>query len=314
MALRDFGKVGVLMGGISSEREISLKSGKAVLDALKNAGVNAAGIDIKSEDKNQLSGMFKAEGLDCAFIALHGRFGEDGQIQKILEELNIPYTGSGVSASQLAMDKIASLKVLGENGLTIPPWESMSRQDYPASGDISVQLGFPLVIKPANHGSSIGLSIIDNPRLFRKACDLAFEYDQRIVIQKYIKGRELTVGVLDEQPLPVVEIITKNAYFDFQAKYQSGLTEYIVPAELDEPLRKKVQLAGLSAHKALGCFGCSRADMILSPEGLVYLLEVNTIPGMTATSLLPKAARVTGVNFSDLCLKLLSLAYEKAKV
>lgn len=314
MALSDFGKVGVLMGGTSSEREISLKSGKAVLEALKGAGVNAVGIDIKSEDIKQLSGIFISARLDCAFIALHGRFGEDGQVQKILEDVNIPYTGSGVSASRLAMDKIASLKVLGENGLIVPAWEALGKNDYPLSGDIKVDLKFPLVIKPANHGSSIGLSIIDNTQALRKACDLAFEYDQRIVIQEYIKGRELTVGVLDEQPLPVIEIITKNAYFDFQAKYQSALTEYIVPAKLDEQLSKKIQLDGLSAHKALGCFGCSRADMILSPDGLIYLLEVNTIPGMTATSLLPKAAKATGMDFSDLCLRLLSLAYEKAKV
>ena len=314
MVLKDFGKVGVLMGGISSEREISLKSGAAVLDALKSAGVNAIGIDIKSEDAAWFSKIFKTERLDCAFIALHGRFGEDGQIQKILEDINIPYTGSGVQSSKLAMDKIASLKVLAENGLTIPRWEFFSRQDYRASGDLNLRLDFPLVVKPANHGSSIGLSIVDSPDKLRKAFELAFEYDQRIVVQQYIKGRELTVGVLAEQALPVIEIIPKNAYFDFQAKYQSGLTEYIVPAQLDELLGKKVQQAGLLAHQTLGCFGCSRADMILSPDGVVYLLEVNTIPGMTATSLLPKAAKVIGINFSDLCLKLLSLAYEKAEV
>jgi D-alanine-D-alanine ligase len=302
------------MGGVSSEREISLKSGHAVLEALKSAGVNAVGIDIKTQDVTQLMGLFSSENLDCVFIALHGRFGEDGQIQKILEDANIPYTGSGVKSSQLAMDKIASLEVLSQSGLTVPRWESMDRQDYPVSGEIGVSLDLPLVIKPANHGSSIGLSIIESAQSLRKACDLAFEFDRRIVIQEYVKGRELTVGVLDEQALPVVEIIPKNAYFDFQAKYQSGMTEYIVPAKLEKEIQRKVQDAGLLAHKALGCFGCSRADMILSPQGVVYLLEVNTIPGMTSTSLLPKAAKVIGVSFNDLCLKLLSLAYEKTKV
>ncbi|MCK9572081.1 MAG: D-alanine--D-alanine ligase [Candidatus Omnitrophica bacterium] len=314
MALSNFGKVGVLMGGTSSEREISLKSGSAVLEALKGANVNAVGIDIKNEDLLWISQVLKSEALDCAFIALHGRFGEDGQIQKILEDCDIPYTGSGVQASALAMDKIASLKVLHDSGLRIPRWQALHKEDYLQNADIKLQIGFPLVVKPANHGSSIGLSIIHRPELLEGALELAFRYDQRVVIQEYIKGRELTVGVLDEQALAVVEIITKNAYFDFQAKYQPGLTEYIVPAKLDQRIGKNVQDAGLRAHQALGCSGCSRTDIILSPDSLIYLLEVNTIPGMTATSLLPKAAKVLGISFSGLCLKLLNLAYEKTKV
>ncbi len=314
MEVKDYGKVGVLMGGPSSEREISLKSGQAVLSALLESGLDAVGIDIITDNGRENGRLLKDHRLDCAFIALHGRFGEDGTVQQLLEELNLPFTGSGVEASCLAMDKIGSLDIFRKQGLCVPKSLSLEISAYQKSRDFKNELGFPVVVKPANHGSSIGLSIVENEEGIIGGIELAFQFDRRIIIEEYIKGRELTVGILDELPLPVIEIIPKRKFFDFAAKYQAGLTEYIAPAHLETRVSGIVQDAALSAHKALGCFGCSRADIILGEDNLPYLLEVNTIPGMTATSLLPKAAKCIGIGFNQLCLKLLELAYEKTKV
>ena len=314
MEVKDFGKVGVLMGGPSSEREISLKSGKAVLAALSESSVNAVGIDIITDNEQENIKLLKSYDLDCVFIALHGRFGEDGTIQAILEKMNLTFTGSGVQASRLAMDKIGSLEIFKKQGLYTPKFLSLERSTYNKSNDFKNELGLPLVIKPANHGSSIGLSIVESITDIAPSIDLAFQFDRRVILQEYIKGRELTVGVLDELALPIIEIIPGNKFFDFQAKYQAGLTEYIIPAQLDDRIGLIVQKAALIAHKALGCFGCSRTDIILSQDNLLYLLEINTIPGMTSTSLLPKAAKTVGIGFDKLCLKLLELAYEKAEI
>jgi len=314
MEVKDFGKVGVLMGGPSSEREISLKSGKAVLAALSESSVNAVGIDIITDNEQENIKLLKSYDLDCVFIALHGRFGEDGTIQAILEKMNLTFTGSGVGASRLAMDKIGSLEIFKKQGLYTPKFLSLERSTYNKSNDFKNELGLPLVIKPANHGSSIGLSIVESITDIAPSIDLAFQFDRRVILQVYIKGRELTVGVLDELALPVIEIIPQNKFFDFQAKYQSGATEYIVPAHLDNQISESAQKAALIAHKSLGCFGCSRTDIILSQDNLPYLLEINTIPGMTSTSLLPKAAKTVGIGFDKLCLKLLELAYEKAEI
>lgn len=307
------GRIGVLMGGPSSERQISLKSGKAVYDALKAAGLDVVAIDIATDDADIDKPLIASKNIDCAFIALHGSFGEDGAIQKILEDMRLPYTGSGVLASQLAMDKAASHKLFKESGLCVPKYAVACKDTY--SGErLDQGFSYPLVIKPVTGGSSIGLSIIDKEADFLKAMDLAFTYDGRAMVEEYIKGRELTVGVLEEKALPVIEIIPKNHFFDFEAKYQSGLTEYVVPARLDNAIAERVRDAGLAAHKLLGCFGCSRTDIILTPALLPYILEVNTIPGMTATSLLPKAARSVGIDFTQLCLTLIKLAYEKTDV
>ncbi|MCG2713736.1 MAG: D-alanine--D-alanine ligase [Candidatus Omnitrophica bacterium] len=314
MEVKDFGKVGVLMGGPSSEREISLKSGKAVLAALSESSVNAVGIDIITDNEQENIKLLKSYDLDCVFIALHGRFGEDGTIQAILEKMNLPFTGSGVQASRLAMDKIGSLEIFKKQGFYTPKFLSLERSTYKKSNDFKNELGLPLVIKPANHGSSIGLSIVESVIDIALAIDLAFQFDARVILQEYIKGRELTVGVLDEIALPVIEIIPQNKFFDFQAKYQAGLTEYIVPAHLDDHISESAQKAALIAHKSLGCFGCSRTDIILSQDNLPYLLEINTIPGMISTSLLPKAAKTVSIGFDQLCLKLLELAYEKAEI
>lgn len=310
---RKRGRIGVLMGGPSTEREISLKSGRAVCDTLKASELDVVGIDITTDTPDENIRLIKSYQLDCAFIALHGRFGEDGQIQEILDRLKIPYTGSGTLASKLAMDKIASLHIFEINGLRVPRHEVIEISSYNPNWKVYNKLGFPLVIKPATHGSSIGLSIADNVDQLDKAIALSFSFDTKVIIQEYITGREVTVGILDNQVLPVVEIIPKNRFFDYQAKYQLGMTDYIVPAQLNEAIAKKAQEAALSAHNALGCFGCSRVDMIIGKDNVPFVLEINTIPGFTHTSLLPKAAKVAGIDFAGLCLKLIELAYEKAK-
>ena len=313
MEIKDFGRVGVLMGGPSSEREISLKSGKAVFSALSQAGVEAVAIDITTDDPQENISLLKKYNLDCAFIALHGRFGEDGAIQAILEQLRLPFTASGVKASKLAMDKIGSLEIFAQGGLCVPRSQFLEKSAYQKEKVFNNQLGFPLVVKPANHGSSIGLSLIENAAQLPQAIDLAFKFDNHIIIQEYIHGRELTVGILDDLALPVIEIIPHNKFFDFAAKYQDNQTQYIIPAVLDVHVALEIQAIAQKAHKLLGCYGCSRVDIILTKEGCPYILEVNTIPGMTATSLLPKASKMVGIDFSQLCLKLLELAYAKTK-
>ena len=311
---RSFGKVGVLMGGPSTEREISLKSGKAVSESLNQAGLKVAAIDIKTDGKEENIRLIKSYGIDAAFIALHGRFGEDGQIQEILDTLKIPYTGSGAVASRLAMDKIASRKIFEASGLAVPRYKAEDKLSYNANWKTHHNdFTLPLVVKPASQGSSIGLSIVEREEELYKSVDLAFSFDERIIIEEYIKGREITVGILDEKALPVIEIIPKKRFFDYEAKYQAGMTDYVVPAELEDEIAQNAQEAGLSAHKLLGCYGCSRVDMILSDDNIPFVLEINTIPGLTATSLLPKAAKVVGIDFSQLCIKLIKLAYDKAQ-
>ncbi len=306
-----FGKIGVLMAGPSSEKKISLKSGRAVCEALKKAGLNIAPVIIKTDKPEDNIRLLKFKKIDCAFIALHGRFGEDGGIQKILRRLNIPYTGSGVKASSLAMDKIASRRIFQRHGLKVPRSKVLKRDSY--HGINLNGLCLPLVIKPATHGSSIGLSIVNKPKDILPAIRRAFKFDRRIIIEEYIKGRELTVGILGDKAMPVIEIIPKHAFFDYQAKYKQGLTDYIVPAKLDPRVSGRVKQAGVDAHRLLGCFGCSRVDIILDEKSEPVILEVNTIPGLTSTSLLPKAAGKSGIDFTSLCLKLIQLAYEKTK-
>lgn len=305
------GKIGILMGGPSTEREVSFKSGKAVHFALGQLGIEIEAIDIKTDDLKKNKRLIKSRKIDCAFLALHGRFGEDGSVQEILEALKIPYTGSGVLASRLAMDKIASRRIFQLHGLKVPRYKVLNKASRGIARKLCADFGFPLVIKPSAGGSSIGLSIINKAKELDKAIETAFSFDENIIIEEYLKGRELTVGILEERALPVIEIIPKKTFFDYEAKYHAGLTDYIVPAKLKEGLARKAKDAALSAHKLLGCFGCSRVDIILGDDNLLYVLEVNTIPGLTSTSLLPKAAVAVGIPFEELCLKLIKLAYEK---
>ncbi len=310
--ISEFGRIGVLMGGPSSEREISLKSGTAVFEALHNAGAQVVAIDIVSDDIQEAKRRIIGEKIDVAFIALHGRFGEDGTIQGALEDLSIPYTGSGVQASKRAMDKILSRSFFQAAGLATPRFAALEKSAA-LNTTVFFEFGFPLVVKPAANGSSIGLTIVDASPSFMSAVTTAFEFDERILIEEYIKGRELTVAVLGDIALPVIEIVYQSRFFDYAAKYTSGLTRYIAPAHLEPVCAQAVQDAAVRAHLALGCSGCSRADIILRQDGTPFVLEVNTIPGLTTMSLLPKAARLVGTEFLDLCLILIKLAYEKTK-
>lgn len=306
-----FGRIGVLMGGPSSEREISLKSGRAVYEALKQFGLEVVAIDIKTDKIEENVRLIKSHQINCAFLALHGRFGEDGQIQEVLENIEMPYTGSGPLASKLAMDKVASRRIFEANGLHVPRYDVLEKAFYNSSRKILNSLALPIVVKPATHGSSVGLTVVDRQEDLGKAVAEAFEFDERILLEEYINGREVTVGILDERALPVIEIIPKRRFFDYEAKYHDGMTEYIVPAHLEEAVAAQIQSDALSAHKLLGCLGCSRVDMILNKDNIAYILEVNSIPGFTEMSLLPKAARAKGIEFAQLCFELIKLAYEK---
>ncbi len=308
-------KIGVLMGGPSTEREISLKSGKAVYESLKQLNLEVIAVDIITGDIEENKQLIKAQKIDCAFLALHGRFGEDGQIQGILDSLKIPYTGSGVFASRIAMDKIASREIFEKHGLRVPKCTVIEKSSYKRINAYDVKhMKAPFVVKPAMHGSSVGLSIVDNEIDLDGAVKLAFSFDERVLIEEYISGREVTVGILDGKVLPVIEIIPKKRFFDYEAKYQSGMTEYIVPAKFENKIIFDLGQTALMAHKILGCHGCSRVDIILNSEFIPFILEVNTIPGFTQTSLLPKAAAASGIDFAQLCIKLIQLAYEKAQV
>ncbi|MDD5044746.1 MAG: D-alanine--D-alanine ligase [Candidatus Omnitrophica bacterium] len=309
MAVNNFGKIGVLLGGPSAEREISLKSGRAVYKALSDAGYDVVLIDIVDDDIKSNAILLKESAIDVAFIALHGHFGEDGPMQSILEELDIPYTGSGPMASKLAMDKIASRKIFKSRGLSVPKCLEVDDKAYRMDDALSL----PVVVKPATNGSSIGLSIVENKNDFAKALETALSLDSRAIVEEYIKGREFTVGILNEKALPVIEVKPHNKFFDFEAKYKSGMTDYIVPAQIDERLSERAKEVGLAAHRALGCRGFSRVDMILGSDDNFYVLELNSIPGLTETSLLPKAARCVGIDFLKLCLILIEGAYEKNK-
>jgi len=303
-------KIGVLMGGPSSEREISLKSGRAVFESLKKQRLDVVAVDIPSDDPAETKEILRRNGIECAVIALHGKFGEDGTVQAVLDELGIPYSGSGVRASSQAMDKTAAKKLFVAGGLACPR-HFVLEKTTPAGQAIACDFDLPWVVKPVSGGSSIGLSLVEHRDDLTRALEEGFAYDDRLIIEEYIRGRELTVAILGKKPLSVIEIVPKTRFFDYRAKYEKGMTEYIVPARLDPEIEQDVKAAALRAHTLLGCSGASRVDIMLSENDTAYVLEVNTIPGLTATSLLPKAAGHEGIDFDHLCLKLLESAYEK---
>jgi len=298
-------RVGVLAGGASNEREISLRSGKAVYDALIREGINAIFLEIE----NDIKGVIENNKVDVAFIVLHGRSGEDGTVQRILEEKNIPYTGSGVEASALALDKIASKKIFEKYGIPIAKYAVLNKDSALSTKTLntegSYELGLPLIVKPQSEGSSIGLSIVREKAFLRQAIDKAFDYGPKVLLEEYIEGRELTVGILDEEPLPVIEIVTKERVYDYKAKYNDPETKYLVPAPIDDKAYAKAKGVALRAHKALGCKSFSRVDIMMDSSGNMFVLEVNSIPGMTERSLFPKAAGAIGLNFNNLCIKLI---------
>jgi D-alanine-D-alanine ligase len=246
-----------------------------------------------------------------AFVALHGKFGEDGTVQELLENMDIPYTGSSSSASKTAMNKITAKEILKAANIPVARHEILVRADsdkYPAMRPYFKNLGSSLVVKPSNGGSSIGLNIVSNDNELMAAIEDAFIYDDKLIIEEYIPGREITVGIIEDRALPIVEIVTKRKFFDFTAKYEKGLTEYIVPAEIEEKIYKKCQDIGLASHKALSARSFSRVDIMLNDRLGPVVWEINTIPGLTATSLLPKAAKAAGIDFESLCLKILESA------
>jgi len=310
-------RVGVLMGGPSSERDISIKSGKAVFRALKKNNINAVSYELAmplntNGYMQSVKEKIGAMDIDIAFIALHGEFGEDGTIQKILEEIKIPYAGSKTRASKLAIDKIDSREIFEKNNIPVPRYNVVVRgevlPDEPVSDNIKIffeELSMPIVVKPSTEGSSIGLSMVDSENSLYKAVSNAFKYSDRVIIEEYIEGREITVGILEDRALPVVEIIPRNRFFDFEAKYNKGVTDYKVPAEIDKEKYRECQEMALLAHKVLGARFFSRVDMILDKDGTPYILELNTIPGLTETSLLPLAAAEAGIDFNQLVLKIL---------
>ncbi|OIO76111.1 MAG: hypothetical protein AUJ85_01345 [Elusimicrobia bacterium CG1_02_37_114] len=291
-------RIGVLYGGWSAEREISIKSGLNVIAILKEAGYNAVPIDI---GRNFIQKIKRAK-IDIAFIALHGPFGEDGTIQAILEKLKIPYTGSGILASALAINKILTKKILQWYKLPTPEWEPVTKS---AINSFSLKLKYPVVVKPSRQGSTIGISIVNSKDRLESALRKAFRYDKQLLIEKYISGRELTVGILNGKALPVVEILpTISKFYDYSAKYIVGGSKHIVPAQLPKKIYKSAQRVAEQAFKVIGCTAVARVDLMLGNNGKICILEINTIPGMTETSLLPEAGKADGISPRDLILKI----------
>ena len=291
------------MGGKSAEREISLKSGTMVLAALKKSGVDAHAFDPRDSGLDAL----KAQRFDRAFIALHGRFGEDGTVQGALEYLGIPYTGSGVMASALAMDKWRTKLLWQAAGMSTPPWELVSGRTDPTA--LAARLGLPLMVKPAREGSSIGMSKVTSVEKIDQAYALAARYDDVVIAERFIEGMELTAAILADEPLPVIRLETPREFYDYEAKYFAGDTRYICPCGLPPDQENDVQRRALEAFRLLGCSGWGRVDVMLDRSGNPYLLEVNTIPGMTDHSLVPMAARARGISFEDLCVRILESAH-----
>ena len=291
-------KIGVLAGGSSNEREISLKSGNAVFDALSSAGLAPVFCDVTEDN---FESLIDETDIDVAFIALHGKFGEDGTVQRMLEARNIMYTGSDPVSSALALDKLASRERFKSACLKVPDCRLVRKGENVSSKEIS----FPCVIKPRHEGSSIGLSVVFSEDNFSEGINNAFMFTDEVLIENFIYGREITVGIMDRVALPIVEIITKQDIYDFTAKYESKETKYSVPAELDKKLYSKIQRIAVKAHESLGCGGFSRVDLILSDDEEIFVLEVNTIPGLTEKSLLPMAAKAVDLDFCSLCVKML---------
>jgi D-alanine-D-alanine ligase len=298
-----FGKVAVLLGGKSAERDVSLKSGGMVLSALRSKGVNALPFDPAERGLDSLID----EKFDRAFIALHGRFGEDGTVQGILEWLGIPYTGSGVLASALAMDKLRTKRIWAAEKLPTPKYELLTAE---TNFRIAARkLGVPVMVKPASEGSSIGMSKVRAATKLEEAYRLAAKYDRVVIAEQFIDGIELTCGILGEQPLPLIKLETPRDFYDYEAKYLSNDTRYVLPSGLPARKERELQELCLEAFLMLGCQGWGRVDLMLNRRGRPFLLEVNTSPGMTDHSLVPMAARAVGLSYEDLCIKVLEGAH-----
>jgi len=299
--------VGILEGGISEEREISHLSAENVYWALRRQGIKSVRLDINTDDKERIKRILSESKIDVVFIALHGRFGEDGRIQTILEELKVPYTGSAPYPSYLAMNKIASKRVFLKNRIPTPPFFVLDRKKLPQEFNIS----FPLVVKPYFSGSSIGVSIIREEEEFEEALEKAFRWGEKVIVERYIEGKELTVGILEDKPLGVVEIVYQKDFFDFYTKYEDEKVSFLAPAKLEEKIYKRVQEIAFLAHKSLGCRDFSRIDIRLDRENNPFVLEVNSIPGLTSHSLLPLSAKCCGIEFDELIRRMIVLALSR---
>ena len=301
-------RIGVLMGGWSSEREISLRSGNAVADALESKGHDVLRIDV-SEDADRTLRMAKSSfGMDTAFIALHGTFGEDGCIQGMLECLGVPYTGSGVLASALAMDKLKSKELFRLHNVPTPPYYVARENDLNDLEDLHGTFGFPAIVKPRQEGSSIGITKAANSSELAAGVRRALEFGSDAVVERFIKGAEVQVGILGGRVLGAIEIVPKRAFYDFTAKYTPGMAEYHMPARLSPTRMRGVLNLAERAAKSLGVDGACRVDLLVTEGENEYVLEVNTLPGMTESSLLPKIAAAAGYDFASLCESIVDLA------
>lgn len=290
-----FKKVAVLMGGPSAERDVSLRSGAAVAKGLREAGYDVTEVDVHGPD------FGLPTGVEAVFIALHGEFGEDGQVQAILEKKRIPYTGSGPEASRISFDKVLSKKLFDKNGIPTPEYEILRKGEKPS-------LSLPVVVKPACQGSSIGVHRVASANAWDAALKDSFKYGTELIVERYIQGRELTVGVVGNEALSVIEIVAPDEWYDYDAKYTKGACTYLVPANLESGTYAQCQQIALKTFRALGCRGLGRVDFRLSADGRLYVLELNNIPGFTETSLLPKAAGHAGIGFSALCDRIIRMA------
>ncbi|NYT79667.1 D-alanine--D-alanine ligase [Alcaligenaceae bacterium] len=307
----EFGHVGVLYGGSSAEREVSLMSGTGVHEALRSKGIDAHLFDT---GRYTLVDLISA-GFDRVFIALHGRHGEDGTLQGALELMGLPYTGSGTLASSLAMDKIMTKKIWLQAGLPTPNYVALTAESDPEA--VARELGLPLIVKPPHEGSTLGVTKVETVEALQSAYELAARYDDEVLAEQFIDGRELTVAVLGKgksvRALPVIEIIAPDGNYDYEHKYVSNETQYVCPAELDSALTESILRVAEQAYVALGCEGWGRADFMLDQWGKAWLLEINTSPGMTSHSLVPMAAKRAGMSYADLCVEILSTASCKVR-
>jgi D-alanine-D-alanine ligase len=294
-------KVAVMMGGLSREREISLKTGKAISKALIEKGYTVTAIDVREDLPEKLV----KEKIECAFLALHGRFGEDGTIQGMLELMKIPYTGSGVLASALAMHKIMSKKFFLYESIPTPRFEVFQREEIKKDLPKKISLPLPVIVKPAREGSTIGVSIVQKEEELGPALKEAGEYDEEILVEEFMKGKEITVGILEDIPLPIIEIVPKSGFYDYHSKYTKGETQYILPARISREKYLYAQEISLKAFQTLGCSGVARVDLMTDEHENPFVIDVNTMPGMTETSLLPKAASYAGIPFEDLVERIL---------
>ena len=301
---RSAGRVGVLMGGTSAEREVSLTTGKAILGALLEKGVDAVGIDTQGAWREEMA----REKVATAFIALHGRGGEDGTIQGALELMGIPYTGPGVMASALAMDKIMTKRVLGAMGIPTPEYTELGPGNY----DAPLAMGLPVVVKPNREGSTIGISVVREEGELEDAIKVAASHDPDVLVEEFVEGEDLTVGVLNDRPMAIVQIVTESGFYDYETKYITGAQEYRVPASIGEDATRTVQEAAQAAARALRCCGAVRVDF-RGAGNRFQVIEVNTIPGMTPNSLLPKSAAGVGIGFAQLVMEMLQAAGEGSR-